>query len=398
MIAVLVFAGTLLLAVLISGMARRTVLSTAVLFLVVGFVAGEGVTGILSVNPTDDVMARFAELALFSVLFTDGMQTALGELRSAWRVPGRALFFGFPLILAGNAVLGHWLAGLPWVEAFLLGAALAPTDPVLAAALVGREEVPGRLRHLLNVESGVNDGLALPFVVILLDVATRQTVHAGQVVSELVFGVGIGLGLTWVAVALLRMPALSTAERYEPLHAFAIGAGVFATASLTHANEFLAAFAAGVTLASVSRESRESFERFGELLTEILKLAALMLFGALVTPTLLAGVPGWGWLFVAAALFLIRPLAISVALLRSPLNRAERATAAWFGPKGFASVVYGLLILKQDPPMAHDIFALIATVVAASIVAHSSTDVAVSRWISRRSEQWEAQRRQGESA
>ena len=87
---------------------------------------------------------------------------------AAWRLPGRALLLGLPLTLALTAVFAHYIAGLPWLESFLLGAILAPTDPVFAAAIVGREEVPGRLRHLLNVESGVNDGLALPIVLVLL--------------------------------------------------------------------------------------------------------------------------------------------------------------------------------------------------------------------------------------
>lgn len=384
MVAVLIFAVTLLVAVLISGVAHRTVLSTAVLFLAAGFVAGSGVTGTVELDPERNVMARFAELALFSVLFTDGMRVAVADLRSAWRLPGRALLLGFPLTLVGNAVLAHWLAELPWAEAFLLGAALAPTDPVFAAALVGRQEVPGRLRHLLNVESGVNDGLALPFVVVLLTVAERGEVHMSQIVSELALGVAIGVALPLAAVALLRLRFFSATEPYEPLHAFAIGLAVLATTSLTHANEFLAAFAAGITMASASPESRQSFERFGDLVAELLKLGALLLFGALITPELLGTVSGWSWLFVAAALLLTRPAAIFVSLMRSPLDRAERITAAWFGPKGFASVVYGLLILKESPPMAGELFALIATVVAASIVAHSSTDTLVARWFARR--------------
>lgn len=96
------------------------------------------------------------------------MRVGFKDLRSAWRLPGRALLFGLPLTLALTAVFAHYIVGLPWLESLLLGAILAPTDPVFAAAIVGREEVPGRLRHLLNVESGVNDGLALPFVLVLL--------------------------------------------------------------------------------------------------------------------------------------------------------------------------------------------------------------------------------------
>lgn len=116
-------------------------------------------------------MSVLAELALFSVLFTDGMRVGWRDLRSAWREPGRALLLGLPLTVLVTAVLAHVVAGLPWLHAFLVGAVLAPTDPVFAAAIVGREEVPRRLRHLLNVESGVNDGLVLPVVLVLLAAA-----------------------------------------------------------------------------------------------------------------------------------------------------------------------------------------------------------------------------------
>ncbi len=161
MVLFLVFAATLLAAVLLSGLAERTVLSTAVLFLVVGFLTG-GVTDLLTIRPEDPLTIRLAELALFAVLFTDGMRVGVQDLAYAWRLPGRALILGLPLTLLLTAVLAHFVAGLSWLTSFLVGAVLSPTDPVFASALVGREEVPLRLRRLLNVESGVNDGLACP--------------------------------------------------------------------------------------------------------------------------------------------------------------------------------------------------------------------------------------------
>src|SRR5918998_1876078 len=170
MVAVTVFAVVLLLAVLISELARRSVLSTAVLFLAAGFLAGGGMLGLLPLAADVPVVEGFAELALFSVLFTDGMQAGVRDLARAWRLPARALLLGMPLTMAGTALFGHYVAGLPWTQAWLVGAVLSPTDPVFAAAIVGRSDVPRRLRLLLNVKSGVNDGLALPVVIVLLAV------------------------------------------------------------------------------------------------------------------------------------------------------------------------------------------------------------------------------------
>lgn len=376
----LAFASLLLLAVLVSSLAHRTVLSTAALFLVGGFVLGSGSLGVIDIHADDEIVSVLAELALFSVLFSDGMRVGLPELRGAWRLPGRALVVGLPLTLLITAVFAHVVAGLPWLESFLLGAVLSPTDPVFAAAIVGREEIPYRLRNLLNVESGLNDGLALPIVVILLATASAAPVHGWSLAVEVVAGVALGVLVPYVAIRLERTRFFSATTFYEPLNAFAIGLLVLALAMLTHANVFLAAFSAGITIATMSPELREAFHEFGELVAELLKLGALLVFGALISLQFLGDIGVSGYLFAALALFAARPIALGIALLRSKLDRKERLAAAWFGPKGFASVVYALLILGAGIPLSDELFHLAALVIAASILAQSSTDVLVARW------------------
>jgi NhaP-type Na+/H+ or K+/H+ antiporter len=373
----LAFSVVLFVGVLLSGLAHRTVLSTAVLFLLAGFALGDGVTGVLDFEPDDEIVVGLAELALFSVLYTDGMRVGFNDLRSAWRLPGRALVLGMPLTFAITAVLAHFVAGLPWVESMLVGAVLAPTDPVFASAIVGREEVPPRLRSLLNVESGVNDGLALPVVLVLLSVLSRDDVAGTDLLVELALGVALGIVVPAVAVLLLRSRFTSTTPLYASLGGLSIGLMVLGLASVTHANLFLAAFTAGVTIATMARDVEHSFAEFGELVTELLKLAAILVFGVLISPQFLGEIPISGYVFAVLALLLARPLAIYVSLLRSHLPMPQRAVAAWFGPKGFASVVYGLLILEAGVPRADEMFHLVALVIFASILAHSSTDVPI---------------------
>ncbi|GAA1803900.1 cation:proton antiporter [Luedemannella flava] len=376
----LTYALVLLLAVLVSALAQRTVLSTAVLFLLAGFVVGDGMLGVVSVTPDSPVVASLAELALFAVLFTDGMRVGWADLRSAWRLPGRALGWGLPLTLVVTAVLGRYVAGLDWPQALLIGAILAPTDPVFAAALVGNDKVPARLRHLLNVESGVNDGLALPFVVVLLAVASGSSdLHLGELAAELALGIAIGVVVPWVAIRLENTRLFAASEQYLPINAVAIGLLVFALGKATHGNLFLAAFAAGITVATVGRAQREAFAEFGELVAELLKLGALLLFGALLSPAFLADLPWTAWVFAVLALVVARPVALWVSFLGSGLSRREQFAAMWFGPKGFASVVYGLLVLASAIPAAQDIFDLVALTIVLSIVAHSSTDILVAR-------------------
>ncbi|MGQ1797054.1 cation:proton antiporter domain-containing protein [Kocuria oceani] len=379
------FAVLLLVGMLISERASRTVLSTAVLFLLGGFVLGGGVLGVVPISSGDPVVGTLAELALFSVLFTDGMKVGFTDLRVAWQLPGRALLLGLPLTLVLTAVLAHFAVGLPWLESFLLGAVLAPTDPVFASAIVGREEVPAKLRHLLNVESGVNDGLALPIVLVLLAAAGGTEAGGWQLAEEIVLGIVVGVLVPLIVLRLERLPFLQAQHNLQPLLTVSIGLLVLAICTATHANLFLGAFAAGITVATYGPGFREEFEQFGELLTELLKLAAILVFGALITPAFLfQEIPWTGWVFAVLALVVARPLALLVSFLGSGLPRSQQIAAMWFGPKGFASVVYGLLVLESGISQADQLFHLIALVIFLSILAHSSTDVVVAKKLDQR--------------
>ncbi|GAA4893823.1 sodium/hydrogen exchanger family protein [Stackebrandtia albiflava] len=377
----LCFALLLLAAVLLSSLAHRTILSTAVLFLAAGFVLGDGMTGVISLTPDDPTVKLLAELALFAVLFTDGMKVGWPQLRTAWRLPGRALGWGMPLTLAVTALAAHFIVGLDWPESLLIGAVLAPTDPVFASALVGNEKVPPRLRHLLNVESGVNDGIALPFVMVFLAVsAGSDDLHLGALALELLVGLLIGVGVPWLALRLERLRFFAASTQYEPLNGLAIGMVVLALSYALHGNLFIAAFTAGITVATFGPRQRQAFEHFGELGAELLKLAALLVFGVLISPAFLGEISWTGWLFVAVAIFLARPVALWFSFLGAGLNLREQAAAMWFGPKGFASVVYGLIVLKSGIAEADLLFHLIAGAIVVSILLHSSTDVVVARW------------------
>ncbi|MDG4782279.1 cation:proton antiporter [Micromonospora sp. WMMD961] len=374
------FSVVLLVAVLLSALAHRTILSTAALFLVAGFILGEDTTGLLHLHSGSPIVAQLAELALFAVLFTDGMRVGWADLRSAWRLPGRALGWGLPLTLLITALLAHFVAGLGWPEALLIGAILAPTDPVFAAALVGNDKVPARLRHLLNVESGVNDGLALPFVVLLLALAAgSDDLHLGKIASELAMGLLIGVLVPLLAIVLERTRWLAASAAYAPLNGVAIGLLVLALGKITHGNLFLAAFAAGITVATFGPRERAAFEHFGENIAELLKLAALLVFGALISVRFLGEISWAGWAFAVLAIFVARPVALWISFLRSGLGVREQAAAMWFGPKGFASVVYGLLVLESGIAAGDEVFHLVALTIVISILLHSSTDVVIAR-------------------
>src|SRR5574338_1143407 len=164
----LVFALVLFVGVLISCRARESILSISVLFLIAGGVIGVGGWGIA--KPNRDLLYHVAEVALFSVLFTDGMNTGgLKWVAKHWHLSGRALLLGMPLTIGGIALIGHWLLGVGWTASVLAGAILSPTDPIFASSIFSFDAVPHRVKNVLNLESGLNDGLALPVVLIMLN-------------------------------------------------------------------------------------------------------------------------------------------------------------------------------------------------------------------------------------
>jgi NhaP-type Na+/H+ or K+/H+ antiporter len=378
---VLAFGVVLLISVSLSGVAARTVLSSALMFLVAGAVLGPGILGVDHISADDPIVAALADVALFTVLFTDGQRANIRELRANWSLSGRALGLGMPLTMVGIAVPAHFLVGLNWPTAFLVGAILSPTDPVFAAAIVGRSDIPDRLRRLLNVESGLNDGLALPFVVIFLATAQGAGSHVVQVGTELLLGLALGVGVAAVVALAWRTKILTAEPHLQPLGPLAIALVVYASCHLTHANPYLAAFAAGSTLATLDHVAAEEFQPFGDLLSELTKFAALLVFGALITPDRLAGL-GWSnWILAVLVIAVIRPAALMLSLVRTQLPRRERITAAWFGPKGFASVVYGLLVLQAGIADSELVFDVVAVTIALSIVLHSSTDVPIAKML-----------------
>ena len=226
----------------------------------------------------------------------------------------------------------------------------------------------------------MNDGLALPFVMVFLAVAAgHDSLHLGELALELGIGIVIGIAVPWVAIRLERTRFLSASTKYQPLNAMAIGLLVLAMAKTLHGNLFLAAFAAGITVATFGPAQRAAFQHFGELIAEGLKLAALLVFGALISIEFLGEISWQGWVFALVVLVVARPLALAISFVRSGLGAREQLAAMWFGPKGFASVVYGLLLLESGIPAADKVFHLVALTIVLSILAHSSTDIVVAR-------------------
>ena len=390
-----VLGGLLMLGSLLSGLARRSMLSLAAVFVLAGFLLGDGATGVLELKPSSGFVSDLASVALVVILFRDGLEVDSEFLQKEWQLPLRKLAVAMPITAIVVALLAHALVGLSWTESFLLGALLSPTDPVLSSGVVTDARVPSVIRHSLNLESGLNDGLALPAV---LAFAAALEPNSGSfswwhfVLQDV--GLGLAFGLVCGFAGSLLMPRRRDdhPELPIPAHQKALyGLGLaFATYGLTvlppNGNGFIAVFVAAIVTGIRRPDLREQFAAHAEDVVEIVKLAIFTVFGSLLTIHGLFA-DGWGAVAVVIGTFaLARPAAISIALAGTRLDRASKAFMAWFGPKGVATMAFSLLVLSRQIEAGPRIFNIAALAVFASILIHGVSDTPGIHWIVRHSD------------
>jgi len=387
----------LILGALLSGLAQRSFLSLTALFVLAGFALGPGGFGWMDFRAHSGFVEDLAFAALIVILFRDGLEVEGEMLQREWHLPARKLVLAMPITATIAAVAARVLFGFSWTESFLIGALLSPTDPVLTSSIVTNARVPRLIRHSLNLESGLNDGLALPAVLALLaalSVDSGNFVWWRFVIQDLGLGLLYGLACGWVASLLMPRPRKGdrALEHEIPAHQkslFALGVA-FATYGLTvlspEGNGFIAVFVAAIVLGIRRPDLRVHFEQRADELVEIVKLGIFFVFGSLLTLNALTR-EGWPALaFVAIVFLLARPLAVWVALLGTSTDRATRLFMGWFGPKGVATMTFALLVLDQNISSGPRIFDLTALVVFCSIIVHGLTDTPGANWIAAHAE------------
>jgi NhaP-type Na+/H+ or K+/H+ antiporter len=381
---------------LLSGIARRSFLSLTAAFVLIGFALGGGGLDVLDIDPRSTFVRDLAITALILILFRDGLEVEAEMLQKAWHLPFRKLVLGMPITAGIVAVGTHAVTDLTWTESFLVGALLSPTDPVLSSSVVTNPRVPRIIRHSLNLESGLNDGLALPPVLALLAALSADSDFTWWkfVLQDVGLGVAYGVVIGYLASRVL--PRGDSLESSIPPHQRALYAlGVaFLTYGLTtlrpHGNGVIAVFVCAIVLGIRRPDIRRYFESRSEDVIEIVKLGIFVVFGSLLT---LDGLFADGWAAVAIAaltLLVARTVAVWISLAGTGVDPAEKAFMAWFGPKGVATMTFSLLVLAEAIPQGERIFNLAALTVVCSIVVHGLTDTPGAEWIGRRAERREA--------
>jgi sodium/hydrogen antiporter len=376
----------------VAGISRRltdTSFTPALAFMVIGLLLGPLVIDAVTVSSTGATVRTLAEATLAVVLFADASRIKLRVLRREYAVPLRLLGIGLPLTIVVGAVLAAALfEHLNAAEAVVLAIVLAPTDAALGQAVVTEPRLPSRIRQGLNVESGLNDGICVPLLLISLAWAdiedkTSSSQHAARIVlEEIGYGVvgGVVAGLAAAAVVAIghrRNLITGSWLQVVPLASAGLAYGL---AVALGGSGFIAAFLAGAIFgALVARESEEA-SRLNEEIGELLGGVTFLIFGAVLLGPALKQVSWQLALYAVLSLTIVRMLPVAIAMVGSRAKRQTVAFLGWFGPRGLASIVFAVIVV-QEAHLAGAETILLATylTIGLSVVAHGITAAPLAR-------------------
>jgi NhaP-type Na+/H+ or K+/H+ antiporter len=388
-VALLTIAIALIAYGLISGKLQGSVLTGPLLFTVFGLVFGPSVLGLMPMQLSNESLYLLAEVTLILVLFSDAASIDLAQLRRDHNLPVRMLVIGLPLsiILGGLAAFlifdefGLW-------EVALLAAMLAPTDAALGQSVISDPRVPVRIRQALNVESGLNDGIALPFVLIFAAFASAMVDQADagewvmfgarQVILGPIAGIVAGYVGAKLVAACYRHGWMS--ETAEGMIALGLAFGAFAFAEVIHGNGFIAAFVAGLTFGNVLQKKCRYLYEFAESEGQILILLTFAAFGAVMIPQAISALTFEYILYAVLSLTVLRLIPIQLSLAGTGIQPVTTLFLGWFGPRGLASILFVLLILEEtDLVNESALFTIVTVTVALSVILHGVTAAPAAR-------------------
>jgi sodium/hydrogen antiporter len=391
---VVVFAALLFIFSLISRRISGTVLTAPIFFVALGVLLSPGGIDLLTLPATSSFVLLVAEVALVITLFTDAVRIDIRSLGKDRWLPGRLLLLGLPLTIgAGVALAALFFTDLTLAEAGLIGAILAPTDAGLGQAIVNNPKVPVRIRQALNVESGLNDGGAIPFFFLFLALTEAEaevapvslllTLLAEQIGLGVIVGLAVGFAGGWLGRWAVSRRWIS--GTYWRIDILALAIISWLVADAVGGSGFIAAFVGGLATAAAFIRVQKEEVSFAEAEADILNLAVFFIFG-LVAGGLIGNI---GWtvvLYAVLSLTIIRMVPVAISLLGAHLGRESVLFLGWFGPRGLASIVLLLIAIDEAGSIAgmQTISLVVITTVFFSVFAHGITANPASRWYARR--------------
>ena len=379
---------------LVSRRLEGTVLTAPIVFVLVGAILGPAGLGLIEFELDDHTVLLLAEIALALVLFTDAASTDLSTLRQNEGLPLRLLGIGMPLTIAlGAAAALLLLTDLTFWEAAIVGTVLAPTDAALGQAVVSNPRVPLRVRQALNVEAGLNDGLSVPFLALFLTLAVAEEELQSasywirfaleQIGLGVLVGIGVGLVGGWLVSLASRKSWM--ADPFQRLALLALALIGWALADQIGGNGFIAAFVGGLAVGPTVEHVGERLIQFTETEGQLLNLSVFFIFGVLVIG--LIGPLSWEVaLYALLSLTLIRMLPVALSLFGTHLRSISVLFMGWFGPRGLASIVLGLIVVAEAPLLTgrEKIEQVVALTVLFSVLLHGLTAAPLSAAYARR--------------
>jgi NhaP-type Na+/H+ or K+/H+ antiporter len=377
---VLVVMTSVFLWALVSARAAGADLSAPIVFVAVGALLAAA--ELLDGSSTPEALLPLVEVTLVWVLFSDAARVSVREVRHDLGVYVRLLGVGLPLTILGGWALSVWFfPGLGLWLALVVGATLAPTDAALGVPVVTNPVVPSRVRRLITVESGLNDGIATPVVMLAIAGAASAEGVAGAVglgpaVLELLLGAAVGAATGGAGGWLLRAARRRewAAEDYVGIAVLALALVAYVGAVSSGGNGFVAAFCGGMAFGATAGRRGESELRFLEQTSGLVSLFVWLAFGAIALPLVVDHVDLLTTLYAVLSLTLVRMVPVALALLGAGLDRGTVLFVGWFGPRGLASIVFSIIALDALPPEpGSDVVSIVVLTVLLSVVLHGAT-------------------------
>jgi NhaP-type Na+/H+ or K+/H+ antiporter len=377
-----VLAAVVLAYALVSKRLELSAISAPMVFVAAGIVAGPDVLDLVELDATHGTAFHVAELTLALLLFADAARVDVRSLRGDADLSGRLLGIGMPLtILLGMAAGAALLTELEFWEAAIVAAVLAPTDAALGQAVVSSRAVPARIRQALSVESGLNDGLSVPFLALFLAIAVDQTVPTagdwlGFAAEQIGLGTLIGVAVGGAGAWLVERSAERglTTPLFEQFGVLALAVLAFVLADEAGGNGFIAAFVGGLAAGQIGAVAGERIFEFTEEQGQLLSLAVFFVFGT-VAISFLDGANLGIVVYAAISLTLVRMAPVAVAVAGMGFRPSTIAFMGWFGPRGLASIILALVVAEEEPelPALGTLLAAMTVTVLASVALHGLT-------------------------
>lgn len=376
---------------LIAKRVDNSLISGPMIFTAVGFLCGSWGLGIFGEHTSSHDLRLLADLTLALVLFSDAANANLAVLKKHVQVPLRMLLAGLPMIiLLGFAAAVFIFESLTLYEAAILATMLAATDAALGKAVVTDKKIPAEIREGLNAESGFNDGLCVPILLLLIALSLNQAGGEQQEISamllvaeELGIGLIVGLGFAFIGAHLLRYAQNNggLSEVWTQTSVAALAISSFAVAQHIHGSGYIASFSGGLLFGYLAKDNTHKLVMGAEVASEVLALSTWVLFGAVVIVGLLDYMTWNVFIYALLSLTVIRMLPIYISFIGSNIDLKSRLFMGWFGPRGLASLVFVIIVLDTEIAGAKMIALVVITTVFLSLILHAITAKPLTQWL-----------------